>query len=352
MKQSKKLLSLALALVMGLTLAAPAMAAEETKTEDGKIVILHTNDAHTHIDNTQTVGEGEEAAEVPALRYSTIAGYKATLENVLLVDAGDHVQGTPFGTEDKGHTIIDLMNAAIVYGKDVVILDRPNPNGMYVDGPILDMKYSSGVGRLPIPVVHGLTLGEIALMANGEGWLQDGSQVPLTVIPVKNYTHQTRYELPVAPSPNLKSMKAIYLYPSMCYFEATPVSLGRGTDRPFEMYGHPAMKKSGYSFTPQSLPGAKEPPQLGKLCYGVDLGGLDNEEIISRGIDLSYLIDAYNQVGLGDKFFRSFFELLIGRGDIRKMIEDGRSADEIKATWADDVAKFKEQRRPYLLYEE
>ncbi len=249
-------------------------------------------------------------------------------------------------------TMIDLMNAAKSAGKEFVVFDRPNPNGMYVDGPILDMKYSSGVGRLPIPVVHGLTLGEIALMANGEGWLQDGSQVPLTVVPVKNYTHQTRYELPVAPSPNLKSMKAIYLYPSMCYFEATPVSLGRGTDRPFEMYGHPAMKKSGYSFTPQSLPGAKEPPQLGKLCYGVDLGGLDNEEIISRGIDLSYLIDAYNQVGLGDKFFRSFFELLIGRGDIRKMIEDGRSAEEIKATWADDVAKFKEQRRPYLLYEE
>ena len=223
---------------------------------------------------------------------------------------------------------------------------------MYVDGPILDMKYSSGVGRLPIPVVHGMTLGEIALMANGEGWLANGGQVPLTVIPVKNYTHQTRYELPVAPSPNLKSMKAIYLYPSMCYFEATPVSLGRGTDRPFEMYGHPAMKKGGYSFTPRSMPGAKEPPQLGKLCYGVDLGNLDNEEIIDRGIDLSYLIDAYNQVGIGDKFFRSFFELLIGRGDIRKMIEEGRSADEIKATWGADVENFKKQRRPYLLYEE
>lgn len=249
-------------------------------------------------------------------------------------------------------TMIDLMNAAKAAGKEFVVFDRPNPNGMYVDGPILDMKYSSGVGRLPIPVVHGMTLGEIALMANGEGWLADGGQVPLTVIPVKNYTHQTRYELPVAPSPNLKSMKAIYLYPSMCYFEATPVSLGRGTDRPFEMYGHPSMKKGGYSFTPRSMPGAKEPPQLGKLCYGVDLGNLDNEEIIDRGIDLSYLIDAYNQVGMGDKFFRSFFELLIGRGDIRKMIEEGRSADEIKATWAGDVEKFKKQRRPYLLYEE
>lgn len=249
-------------------------------------------------------------------------------------------------------TMIDLMNAAKAAGKEFVVFDRPNPNGMYVDGPILDMKYSSGVGRLPIPVVHGMTLGEIALMANGEGWLADGGQVPLTVIPVKNYTHQTRYELSVAPSPNLKSMKAIYLYPSMCYFEATPVSLGRGTDRPFEMYGHPSMKKGGYSFTPRSMPGAKEPPQLGKLCYGVDLGNLDNEKIIDRGIDLSYLIDAYNQVGIGDKFFRSFFELLIGRGDIRKMIEEGRSADEIKATWAGDVEKFKKQRRPYLLYEE
>ena len=229
-------------------------------------------------------------------------------------------------------TMVDLMNAAAAHGKDFVVFDRPNPNGMYVDGPILDMKYESGVGRLPITVVHGMTLGEIARMANGEGWLKDGAKVPLTVIPVKNYTHQTRYSLPIAPSPNLKDMKSIYLYPSICYFEATPVSLGRGTDWPFEIYGHPGMKNRTFSFTPRSVDGAKNPPQLDQLCYGEDLRGLDDEEIIAKGINLEYLIDAYRDLGMGDKFFRSFFELLIGRGDIRKMIEDGRSADEIKAT--------------------
>lgn len=249
-------------------------------------------------------------------------------------------------------TMVDLMNASAKYGKEVVVFDRPNPNGMYVDGPILDMKYESGVGRLPITVVHGLTMGEIALMANGEGWLKDGAKVPLTVIPCQNYTHQTRYRLPVAPSPNLRTMLSIYLYPSTCYFEATPVSLGRGTDFPFEAYGHPDMTNRDFEFTPRSVPGAKNPPQLDNLCHGVDLRGIDEEAAIAQGINLEYLIDAYRDLNMGDDFFRSFFEKLIGRGDIRQMIENGASADEIKATWADDVARFKVQRAPYLIYPE
>lgn len=249
-------------------------------------------------------------------------------------------------------TMTDLMNAAIVYKKDFMVLDRPNPNGMYVDGPILDMKYESGVGRLPIPVVHGLTLGEIALMANGEGWLKDGKKVNLKVIKCRNYTHATRYNLPVPPSPNLKTMHAIYLYPSTCYFEATPVSLGRGTDYPFEVYGHPDMAGYSFSFVPQSVEGAKNPPQLGNLCHGRDLRGISDEKIIEAGLNLEYVIDAYNHLGLGEKFFTSFFEKLIGRGDIRQMIMDGKSAAEIKATWADDVQRFKSQRKPYLLYNE
>lgn len=249
-------------------------------------------------------------------------------------------------------SMIDLMNAAAANGKEVMVLDRPNPNGMYVDGPILDMKYQSGVGRLPIPVVHGMTLAELALMANGEGWLKDGRKVKLSVVPCENYTHATRYRLPIAPSPNLRTMLAIYLYPSTCYFEATPVSLGRGTDMPFEVYGHPDMKGRSFEFTPRSVSGAKNPPQLDKLCHGVDLRGISEEEAIAQGINLSYLIDAYRDLGMGDKFFRNFFELLIGRGDIRQMIEQGKSAEEIKATWADDVKRFREQRRPYLLYDE
>ena len=245
-----------------------------------------------------------------------------------------------------------LMDACAEYGKKMLILDRPNPNGHYVDGPILDMKHKSGVGWLPIPVVHGMTLGELALMVNGEKWLPEGRQCEVTVIPCKNYTHQTLYRLPIPPSPNLPNMKSVYLYPSICYFEATPVSLGRGTDLPFQVYGHPNMTGYDYSFTPRSVPGAKNPPQLNRLCHGVNLSTLSDEEIWKKGIDLSYVIDAYNNLHMDDYFFRPFFEKLIGVDYVRKMIEAGKSADEIKAMWQDDVKKFKEQRKPYLLYAE
>lgn len=245
-----------------------------------------------------------------------------------------------------------LMDACAEYNRQMLILDRPNPNGHYVDGPILDMKYKSGVGWLPIPVVHGMTLGELARMVNGEHWLPEGRTCDITVIPCRNYTHRSLYRLPIPPSPNLPDMKSVYLYPSTCYFEATPVSLGRGTDRPFQVYGHPDMKGCSYSFTPRSVPGAKNPPQLNKLCHGVDLSRLSEEEIRERGIDLSYVIDAYRNLNIGDRFFRPFFERLIGRDYVRQMIEEGKSADEIKACWKEDVKKFKEQRRQYLLYNE
>lgn len=245
-----------------------------------------------------------------------------------------------------------LMDACAEHHLPMLILDRPNPNGHYVDGPILDMKYKSGVGWLPIPVVHGMTLGELARMVNGERWLPQGRTCDVTVIPCLNYTHRSFYRLPIPPSPNLPNMKSVYLYPSTCYFEATPVSLGRGTDRPFQVYGHPDMKGCSYSFTPRSRPGAKNPPQLNKLCHGVDLSHLSEEEIRERGIDLSYLIDAYRNLNIGDRFFRPFFERLIGRDYVRRMIEEGKSADEIKACWKEDVERFKVQRRQYLIYEE
>ena len=249
-------------------------------------------------------------------------------------------------------TMVNMMDAAAAYDKEFVVFDRPNPNGMTVDGPILDMNLKSGVGWLPITTVHGMTMGEIALMTNGEGWLNSGKKVKLTVIPCKNYTHKTRYQLPVAPSPNLPNMLSIYLYPSTCYFEGTPVSLGRGTDWPFQVYGHPDMKGYDFSFTPKSRPGAKTPPQMDKLCHGVDLHNLKAEDVIAQGMNLEYVIDAYRNLNIGDKFFTSFFDKLAGRTYIREMIQAGKSASEIRAMWQDDVTKFKKQRRPYLLYPE
>lgn len=247
-------------------------------------------------------------------------------------------------------TMWRLMDSCAKYGKLVIVLDRPNPNGFYVDGPILDMKYRSGVGWLPIPIVHGMTLGELALMINGEGWLTDKRKCELTVIPCKNYKHSTLYELPIPPSPNLPNIKSIYLYPSTCFFEGTVMSLGRGTSLPFQVYGHPDYKDSNYSFTPQSISGAKNPPLLGKKCYGVDLSDTDDKYIRKQGIDLSYVIDAYKNLNIGSKFFTSFFDLLAGCSYIREMIEQGCDADEIKARWQDDVTKFKKQRAPYLIY--
>ncbi|MDD3900085.1 MAG: DUF1343 domain-containing protein [Dysgonamonadaceae bacterium] len=245
-----------------------------------------------------------------------------------------------------------MMDACAEADKKMIVLDRPNPNGFYVDGPILDMKHKSGVGWLPIPIVHGMTLGELALMINGEKWLPDGKTCDITVITSLNYTHQTRYELPISPSPNLPNIHSIYLYPSTCLFEGTVVSLGRGTDFPFEAYGHPKYKGSDFSFTPRSVAGAKNPPLLNQKCYGVDLRMVPNKYIWENGFDLSYVIDAYYNLQLGNSFFTAFFEKLVGVDYIRKDIINGKSAKEIKAKWACDVEQFKQQRRPYLLYAE
>ena len=245
-------------------------------------------------------------------------------------------------------TMLSVMNSAAEGSKRVVIFDRPNPNGMYVDGPILDMKYKSGVGALPIPVVHGLTMGEIALMAVGEGWCK---RCDVEVVCCENYTHQTHYSLPIAPSPNLRSMQAVYLYPSTCLFEGTVCSLGRGTEFPFEVWGYPNVK-SDFSFTPRSIAGAKYPPHCNKRCYGEDLRAIPHEEIIAKGFNLEYIIDAYRRVGVGEAFFTSFFERLVGVDYIRKMIVDGCSAHEIRAKWSDDLEQYKLLRRRYLLYKE
>lgn len=266
--------------------------------------------------------------------------------DVLLVDIQD--VGLRFYTYYI--SMIRMIDACADFGRKVIILDRPNPNGMYVDGPILDVaKYKSGVGALPIPVVHGLTMGEIALMAQGEGW---SKKCDVEVVPCAGYTHQSRYVLPIAPSPNLPTQHSIYLYPSTCLFEGTVCSLGRGTEAPFEMYGHPSYQGGEFEFTPRSVAGAKNPPLKDQKCRGVDLRGVADEAIIAAGFNLEYVIDAYRNLNMGEKFFTRMFLLLTGVDYIKEMIVAGHSAEEIRARWQGDVAKFKEQRRKYLLYEE
>ena len=246
-------------------------------------------------------------------------------------------------------SMLRMIDACADFSRKVIILDRPNPNGHYVDGPILDMRYKSGVGALPIPVVHGLTMGEIATMAVGEGWIKP---VNLTVVRCRNYDHTTHYILPIAPSPNLPTQHSIYLYPSTCLFEGTVLSMGRGTDAPFEIYGHPDMRGCDFSFTPQPNAGSKTPPHNGVKCYGYDLRDVANEDIWREGVNIEYLVDAYHNLNIGEKFFKPVFEKLIGVDYVRQMIIDGYSAAEIKARWSDDVERFKQQRRPYLLYQE
>ncbi|MBR3590123.1 MAG: DUF1343 domain-containing protein [Alistipes sp.] len=246
-------------------------------------------------------------------------------------------------------SMVRMIDACADFGCEVIVLDRPNPNGHYVDGPTLDMRYKSGVGWLPIPVVHGLTMGEIALMAIGEGWAKSAE---LTVVKCRNYDHQTHYILPIAPSPNLPTQHSVYLYPSTCLFEGTVLSMGRGTEAPFEIFGHPRMSGCDFSFTPQPNAGSKNPPHNGVLCYGVDLREVADEDIWAEGINIGYVVDAYHNLAIGEEFFKPMFEKLIGIGWVREMIVAGATAEEIEARWASDVEEFKLLRKRYLLYKE
>ena len=251
-------------------------------------------------------------------------------------------------------TMLRLMDACAQAGRQVVVLDRPNPNGFYVDGAILDMQYKSGIGALPVATVHGMTLGELARMIVGEGWLKGGAACDLTVVPCLGYTHATKYPLIMPPSPNLKDMKSVYLYASTCYFEGTVATPGRGTQFPFEVYGHPDMTGYAFSFTPRSIPGAKHPRFQDETCHGVDLREKALEAVWAEQINLSYVVDAYRNLDMGDAFFgrNNHFELLTGVAWVREMIEAGEDADKIAARWAPQTEAFRRQRQPYLLYPE
>ena len=256
-------------------------------------------------------------------------------------------------------TMHHLMEACAIYGKTMLILDRPNPNGFYVDGPVLDLRFKSGIGWLPIPTVHGMTLGELALLIQGEGWLDcQGKSLDLQVVPCLNYRHSTLYRLLRAPSPNLKDMKSIYLYSSTCCFEGTVFTAGRGTDWPFTIYGCPDASPDSswpvFRFTPRSMPGALKPRYQGQECLGRNLRDLPFEDILRQGIDLRFVEDAFRSVGSSPDFFQpnNAFEKRVGVDWIARMLLDGFSSADIEARWQPDVEDFKALRRPYLLYPE
>lgn len=244
-----------------------------------------------------------------------------------------------------------VMEACAENSLPFVLLDRPNPNGFYIDGPVLKPECRSFVGMHEIPVVHGLTLGELARMINGERWLAGGRECALTVVPCKDYTHESRYSLPVRPSPNLPDMQSVLLYPTLCFFEGTPLSVGRGTDFPFKVVGHPRLKgKQGYdfSFVPSMRDGRLKPLLENQTCYGKDFGDLDVENV--RALMLDLIIAVYEDYEPKKSFFNPMFNKLAGNTLLRRQIEEGVSAEEIRASWLDDMEKFKIKRKKYLLY--
>jgi len=238
-----------------------------------------------------------------------------------------------------------VMEAAAENKIPVIILDRPNPNGYYIDGPILEKEHKSFVGMHPVPVVYGMTIGEYGQMINGEKWLENGVKCDLTVIPLKNYLHNSTYRLPIKPSPNLPNDKAINLYPSLCFFEGTTISAGRGTEMQFQIYGAPFLNKEGFSFTPKSNEGAKYPKFKNQICYGENL--IETKNL--HQLNLSWLIKAYKQ-NTSENFFNAFFTKLAGTEKLQKQIENNVSEKEIKKSWQKDINAFKKIRKRYLIY--
>ncbi|PWG79511.1 exo-beta-N-acetylmuramidase NamZ family protein [Pararcticibacter amylolyticus] len=258
------------------------------------------------------------------------------------------------------NTLADIMEACAETGKELIILDRPNPNA-YVDGPVLDMKFKSGIGRFPIPVTHGMTIGEFAKMVNGEGWLPGKMKCRIRIIPLKNYRHDMMYTLPVAPSPNLNTPQSVLLYPSLCLFEGTIISQGRGTYMPFTVLGSPALKGLyDFSFTPKPISGMSENPlHKGQECYGLDLRNYDTKALHSAGrINIKWLMDLYQAYPEKDKFFDHTqstaigrIERLIGNDLFEQQIKEGISEEQIRKSWEPGLSAYKQMRKKYLIYQ-
>lgn len=306
--------------------------------------------------NMADAGETIDSGKDPETGIQLISLYGPHLKPTAADLAGIDV--VIFDIQDVGarfytyiSTLHYLLESCAENNVKCLILDRPNPNGFYFDGNILDTAYRSFVGMDPVPVVHGMTVGEYALMLNGEGWLKGGVKCELTVIACKNYTHKTLYDLPVKPSPNLPNQTAVYLYPSICFFEGTNTSLGRGTAFPFQVYGSPKLPDRGFSFTPESVPGAKNPPLIGIKCYGTDLRNAIEMNLVPKpGVNLDWLISAYNDFPEKDKFFTSYFDVLAGGPVLREQIQKGMTSKQIRETWKLGLEKFSKIREKYLLY--
>jgi uncharacterized protein YbbC (DUF1343 family) len=271
------------------------------------------------------------------------------LENIDLVLFDLQDVGVRFYTYIS--TLHYVMEACAEQHIPLIVLDRPNPLGFYVDGPVLDSGLRSFVGMHPIPIVYGLTIGELACMINGEGWLGNHLSCDLTVIPCENYSHKTRYQLSISPSPNLNSMEAVYLYPSLCLFEGTVMSVGRGTESPFRVIGHPRYPASDFQFVPRCLPGNRNPKFLNDTCYGIDLRTLTRDSLQKiDSLNLHWLIQAYREMGAGEAFFTASFDRLAGNRMLRGQIIAGLTELQIRQGWQADIKKFKAVRMKYLLY--
>lgn len=250
-------------------------------------------------------------------------------------------------------TLHYVMEACAENHVELMILDRPNPNGYYVDGPVLDTAYRSFVGLDPIPVVHGMTFGEYAQMINGEGWLKNHVQCKLKIVKVANYIHALSYAPPIFPSPNLNTYRSVLLYPSLCLFEGTSISMGRGTVYPFQVVGHPLLKgKFDFSFTPVSIPGMSEdPPQKDKVCYGIDMRDFDIDSIREVAkLNILLLERFYKAYPDKEHFFNGYFTKLAGNTQLEKQIKAGESEEKIRESWEPELSRYKIMRRKYLLY--
>jgi uncharacterized protein YbbC (DUF1343 family) len=251
-------------------------------------------------------------------------------------------------------TLTYVMEACAEQFVTLFILDSPNPNGFYVDGPVLEPQFKSFVGMHPIPIVYGMTIGELATMINEEGWLPRQLKCSIGLIHCQNYTHKSLYRLAVNPSPNLQNMRAVYLYPSLGLFEGTAINVGRGTDFPFQVFGYPKFTDTTFSYIPRSIEGvSSNPPNVNKTCFGIDLRGITEEKLIqSSQLNISYLKFAYDHFPEKEKFFNSFFENLCGSSTLRQQIISGISPDSIRHSWQPALTKFKELRKKYLIYED